>query len=261
MKVGDVRKYGKPPCLVVLVHGGPGAAGEMKPVALELSKDIGVLEPLQTQKSVDGQVEELKKQIEKNSDNPVVLVGYSWGAWLSYILTSKHPKLIRKLALVGSGPFEAKYAKQIMPTRLSRLNSKDKQKINLLMQKIQDGDTSNKTLSEFGSILSKADLYNPSLDSKTPLNIQMDIYQKVWPEADEIRKSGKLLEYGKVIKCPVVVIHGVHDPHPFEGVKKPLSNTIKDIKFILLEKCGHTPWKEKEAKGEFYSLFEKELSS
>lgn len=127
------------------------------------------------------------------------------------------------------------------------------------MQKIQDGDNSDSTLKEFGVILSKADLYKPNNDDESSVNIQMDIYQKVWPEANELRKSGKLIKLGKKIECPVVVLHGDYDPHPFEGVKEPLSRVISKIEFVLLEKCGHTPWKEKDASRDFYKALKNEL--
>ena len=57
----------------------------MAPVARELASDMGVLEPLQTANSVDGQVEELKNVLEKYGNPPLILIGFSWGAWLSYI--------------------------------------------------------------------------------------------------------------------------------------------------------------------------------
>ncbi len=44
----NIRKYGNPPFSVAVIHGGPGAPGEMAPVARELSSRWGVLEPLQT---------------------------------------------------------------------------------------------------------------------------------------------------------------------------------------------------------------------
>ncbi len=43
----NLIKYGTPPYQIAVIHGGPGAAGEMTPVAQELSIDYGVLEPLQ----------------------------------------------------------------------------------------------------------------------------------------------------------------------------------------------------------------------
>ena len=44
-----------------------------------------------------------------------------------------------------------------------------------------------------------------------------------------------------------MAIHGDYDPHPASGVKEPLSRILRDFRFILLDHCGHTPWKEVEA--------------
>jgi len=52
----NFKKHGNPPFTVVVVHGGPGAGGEMAPVARELSKNFGVLEPIQTESTIEGQV-------------------------------------------------------------------------------------------------------------------------------------------------------------------------------------------------------------
>lgn len=73
------RIYGNPPFSVVVVHGGPGAPGEMKPVAEELSKNFGVIEPLQTEDSIDGQIEEFNNVIEENATSLIYLIGWSWG--------------------------------------------------------------------------------------------------------------------------------------------------------------------------------------
>ena len=55
----NFRKYGDAPFRVAVVHGGPGAGGEMAPVARFLSSQFGVLEPIQTKHSVHEQVEEV----------------------------------------------------------------------------------------------------------------------------------------------------------------------------------------------------------
>ena len=259
MIAANPRKYGNSPYSVVLVHGGPGAPGEMAPVAKVLSKKCGVLEPLQTQNSVDGQIEELKQQIKVNTKVPVVLVGWSWGAWLSFILATKNPDLLNKLILLDSGPFEAKYAKRIMPTRLARLKGKENARAKELLDMFQIETPDKNSFQEFGQLMSKADSYNPIPERREVIEVQFDIYQRVWKEAVELRKSGGLLEYGKLINCPVVVIHGDYDPHSFEGVKEPLSKVLKECKFILLNNCGHKPWLERQAKDEFYEVLLKEL--
>ena len=74
------RIHGKPPFSIAVVHGGPGAAGEMAAVASELRSRWGILEPFQSAGSLEGQVEELKKVLVEHADLPVTLLGYSWGA-------------------------------------------------------------------------------------------------------------------------------------------------------------------------------------
>jgi len=75
----NLRLYGDQPFRVAVVHGGPGAAGEMVPVARELARARGVLEPLQTKASVAGQIEELRTVLEASADLPTTLIGHSWG--------------------------------------------------------------------------------------------------------------------------------------------------------------------------------------
>jgi pimeloyl-ACP methyl ester carboxylesterase len=262
----NLRKHGKAPFTVAVIHGGPGAPGSMAPVARELSSDCGILEPLQTMASLDGQVEELKNVLESNGDIPVILIGASWGAWLSYIVAARYPAVVKKLILVGSGGFEKEYGAKTMEIRMSRLSEDERNEVQSLMEAMSNSDDNEKSkhLARVGELFSKTDSYNPishesdALESGT-LEIQDDIFKSVWRDADLLRASGKLLEMGKQIRCPVVAIHGDYDPHPAEGVEKPLSCTLKDFRFILLSNCGHEPWLEKEARDEFYQIVKDEL--
>ncbi len=111
-----------PPYRAALLHGGPGAPGEMAPVARRLSSRAGILEPMQSALTVDGQVEELRALLQEHADLPVVLAGWSWGAWLAYIFTARYPGMVKKLVLVASPPFEEGYAAEVMRTRLERLD-------------------------------------------------------------------------------------------------------------------------------------------
>lgn len=105
----------------MVVHGGPGAAGEMGPVAQRLGFTRGVLEPMQTATSVQGQLDELRQAIESLSIPPVVLIGHSWGAWLSCFVADSCPSLVRKLILIGAPAFEEKYVPLLRENRLKRL--------------------------------------------------------------------------------------------------------------------------------------------
>lgn len=257
----NLRKYGKKPFNVAVIHGGPGAPGEMAPVARELSSFRGVLEPLQTATTLEGQVQELKAVLEKNGALPVILVGFSWGAMLSFIFTARYPSLVKKLILIASGAYEEKYAANIMKTRLSRLSEEESEEVLFLSETLYNPATTDKNtpMARLGKLISKADSYDPLPYDSEILEYQYNIYQSVWEQARELRSSGELLELGKRIQCPVIAIHGDYDPHLSEGVKNSLSRILKDFSFVLLEKCGHYPWLERSARDKFYHILKKEI--
>ncbi len=88
------RLYGQDPFSLVLVHGGPGAAGSMSILADNLSEEMGVIESLQTKLTIDDLIEELHQDIVGSTKNKVTLVGHSWGAMLSLLFTNRYPKIV-----------------------------------------------------------------------------------------------------------------------------------------------------------------------
>ena len=257
----NIRKYGNAPFNIAVIHGGPGAPGEMAPVAKELSKTFGVLEPLQTKSNIKEQLQELEIELKENGSLPMTLIGFSWGAWLSFVFAARNSSFVKKLILVSSGPFEERYALDIMRTRLSRLAEEERMTIDSLSEILNDPDRQdkNKAFAQLGELISKADSHDPLPYKSDVIEYQYDIFENVWNEAEELRRSGKLVAFGKQIRCPVVAIHGDYDAHSAEGVKIPLSSVIKKFRFILLEDCGHRPWIERAAKDAFYTILKKEL--
>ncbi len=261
LKLDNLRKYGVAPFRVGVVHGGPGAAGEMAPLARQLACQQSILEPIQTADSLDGQVEELQALLLAHGKPPLVLIGYSWGAWLSFIVAAHYPDLVKKLILVSSGPFEEKYAINIAATRLARLHEKDRGELQSLMKTLNHplAKTRNQAFGRIGNLIFKADSFDPLENDRKEIGSNFAIFQKVWPQGAELRKSGKLLELGRNIQAPVTAIHGDYDPHPAAGVQKPLATVLHDFRFFLLKNCGHSPWTERQAKEEFYLLLAREL--
>ena len=259
--VSNLRTYGKAPFTLAVIHGGPGAPGQMAPVARTLSATTGVLEPLQTAISIKEQVKELKLKLEQNAISPIVYVGSSWGAMLSFIFTAHHPAFIKRLILVGSGVYEEKYVHQIFETRINRFSEKERLEIYSLLDDLNDPSIPDKNalMAKLGKLFTKIDAYNPYTLDTEELEVQYNVYRNVWNEAQELRASGKLLKLGKQISCPVIVIHGDYDPHPVEGIQKPLSTVLKDLKVYILKNCGHLPWIETEAKENFYATLKREM--
>lgn len=255
------RTYGNAPYQIAVIHGGPGAPGEMAPVARELATLRGVLEPLQTKTTIQGQLEELYALLEEHATLPVTLIGHSWGAMLSYLFAARYPTLVKKLIMVSSGVLGKNYAVNIMQTRLNRLSSEERIRMNELTGALNDPANTNKNalFTQLGELSSKADDFDPLPHKNDDLENQYEHYQSVWTEAVLLRSSGELLEAGRNIRCPVVAIHGDYDPHPAAGINQPLSSVLKDFRFILLKHCGHTPWYEREAREEFYELLRQEI--
>jgi pimeloyl-ACP methyl ester carboxylesterase len=257
----NLRKYGESPFGIAVIHGGPGAPGEMAPVARELSSVRGVLEPLQTAATLEGQVNELRSILEKEGALPLTLIGFSWGAMLGFIFTARNPSFVKKLILLGSGVYEEKYAVNIAGTRLGRLSEEERVELLSLVEELNNPARKDKDrlMARFGRLIFRADTYDPISYNTEGLAFQYDINTSVWAQAEKLRSSGELLELGKRIKCPVVAIHGDYDPHPAEGVRDPLSRVLKDFRFILLEKCGHYLWLERNARDKFYSILKNEI--
>ncbi|MDO9326817.1 MAG: alpha/beta hydrolase [Methanoregula sp.] len=256
-----VRQWGPGPYPVAVIHGGPGAPGEVAHVARELSQIKCVIEPFQTETSLEGQIQELRAVLTDHGKVPVTLIGFSWGAFLSWIVAARYPALVSKLILVSSAPFEERYAVSVTKTRLDRLKPKDRAEAQALLAQIDDPTTPDKNvlLGKLGCVLAIADAFDPISLENESFHCQYDIFKNVWDEAAELRRSQVLLRMAHSITCPVVAIHGDYDPHPAEGVNDPLTRELPDFKFILLKKCGHRPWIERYANEEFFETLAKEI--
>jgi pimeloyl-ACP methyl ester carboxylesterase len=194
------------------------------------------------------------------------LIGFSWGAWLSYIIAAKHPALVKKMILVGSGPYEHQYVQSIQETRLSRLNEDERTEYNAIIALLNDPHAEGKAERFFrlGQLAAKTDRYDPI----ETVGLEPEIkdatrrgnkFHGVLREAQEMRRDGGLLKLAEKIQSPVVALHGDYDPHPMAGVREPLTAKLKDFRIIEIEYCGHKPWIERQAKDKFFEILKGEL--
>ena len=217
----NYRIHGKSPFKVVFLHGGPGAWGEMAPVADFISRnyEIGCVEAFQTKSTLLEQLKEIGEIISHIAEPPVLLIGFSWGAWLAY------------LAAANSNYKNLTQEREHIISELGKICEKT----------------------------DHCDLLPPSERIIFPkVNFPIDratFFEKALSELQAERKSGKLLEYALSITCPVFILHGDYDPHPVMGVINPLKPFLDQISVKIFTHCGHKPWMEKQA----YSAFFEEL--
>ncbi len=258
------RKYGTAPYAVAVVHGGPGAPGDAAPMAKHLSSLCGVLEPLQSETTIAGQIKELHALLKDNGKFPMILAGYSWGAILSFLFASEFPALVQKLLLIACPPFEDCYVPTIMETRLNRLDIKGRKQLYRLIEAFNEAEGNDKdvALSKLGAFFERVDSFDPlPCDANDEaLGCQAETFQSILGEFKELREGGALLESAKRIQCPVVAIHGDFDPHPAEGVQNSLTPLIKNFHLIQLSHCGHTPWRERQSRERFFEVLLESLA-
>ena len=233
----------------------------MAPVAEYFSDIYGIIEPFFLESTLQGQLLELKQIIESHKIEKVVLLGFSWGAWLGYLFAAKFPDIIKKLILVGSGPYEHQYYLELIETRNNRMNHEQKELYSEILNNLQDPNVTNKDvyISKLGALCGNIDQYDNVEAEEIFPSPHFDLdrsthFQQALDEVIGMRKSGDLLKEAEKIKCSVVAIHGDYDPHPANGVKIPLEKKIVDFQFFLLEKCGHKPWTERYARSQFFQL-------
>ncbi len=260
----NVRTYGRPPYRAAVVHGGPGACGDMAPVARELSARRGVLEPIQTASTLAGQVDELARTLAESGEPPVTVVGHSWGAWLACLVAAERPELASRLVLVGAGPFEERHVARLHERRASRLDPGSRVELDRLRRALESGGEPDGALERIGELCARADDVAPlPWETRAVDELPSDEAEcaEVWREAAAMRRSGALLEAVRRVRCPVVAVHGADDPHPVEGVSEPLAAAFGDrFRLVVLARCGHTPWRERHARDAFFAALEAALA-
>ena len=265
----NFRKYGQPPYRFVVVHGGPGAPGSASSLARMLTHHFGaiggVIEPFQTADSVNGQVEELYRQITQNTNEPIYVLGHSWGAWLGYLLAYKHPEVVKKLFLIGAPAFAVKYLPELQTRRLAALSKEEQSEYLEIIEKLRvESPNNDLLLQQLGALAEKADNYcvEASEENREALvEVNGNLYQKVWNEAATMREHGEFIRMAPMIQSPTVIIHGANDTTPMEGVVEPIKDLVKDFKYFKIEKSGHSPWKEKYGKELFFQIVFSECKS
>jgi pimeloyl-ACP methyl ester carboxylesterase len=235
----------------------------MAPLAEELSADCGVIEAFQCGYTIEELIGELDSILHKHARPGVILLGHSWGAWLSLLYARHNPSTVEKLILVSSPPFIEELAVSVQETRRERLNREKTACLDGLYRKLETlpPDKRDDIFLDIASIFRQADAYFMDEEKPAETSFSLSRYNAIWNEASNLRSSGELLKQVSGISCPVLAIHGSHDPHPAEGVEVPLAKSIRDFRFILLDKCGHEPWSEKYARNRFYRILRSELRS
>jgi pimeloyl-ACP methyl ester carboxylesterase len=259
----EVREYGESGRRVVVLHGGPGAAGYVAPVARELGKHFRVLEPLQRGSggealSVARHVADLHEVMGTMcaGERPA-LVGHSWGAMLALAYAAEYPGRGRALVLVNCGTFDEEARAVFRANLEARQDDALREKLARLADEIADADrrlmkTLELLLPLYSYDMEAAEMEFGECDAR--------VFEETWNDMLRLQAEGVYPAAFAGIGEPVLMLHGAADPHPGELVRRTLAKYLPQIEYGEWEKCGHFPWLERHVRQEFFEMLRKWLA-
>ncbi|MCD4693715.1 MAG: alpha/beta hydrolase [Calditrichales bacterium] len=259
----QVRSYGTGGSYVVLLHGGPGAPGDIAPLARHLQNRFRVLEPLQrisggVPLTVAGHVADLYDVLrDPVQESPIRLVGHSWGAMLALTYAARYPAEIDRVVIIGCGTFDNRSRETYQNSMAQRMDPDTQRRINSLKAQLaneKDRQRRNELFTKFGAIYTRIQSFNPFPAKPNVLDCDEGGYRETWKDALSLQERGVQPAEFTRIQSPVIMIHGDDDPHPGSLIYKSLTPFIPNIQYRELPRCGHTPWIEREAKDRFYEI-------
>ena len=260
----EVRWCGKSGPFVVLVHGGPGAAGQMGAVGRRLGGPFRVVEPLQRRSgevplTVARHVADLGEALRGPlEEGPVPLVGFSWGAMLALTYAARHPGDAQRVILIGCGTFDSGSREVYEAAMAERMDADQRRRFEDLAARLAtetDRGRRNELFAEFGLLCTRIQAFDPiTTESEGAVFYDEAGFRETWSDAVSLQQQGIQPAELARIEAPVTMIHGDADPHPGRRVFESLAPLIRDIQYRELPRCGHTPWIERHAREAFYEL-------
>ncbi len=261
-KKENFRLHGSAPYRVVLVHGGPGVSGELDPLGAFLAEQgVGALEVLQSGDTIEFLLEELLGLLLQQGEPPVVLVGFSWGAWLGLLFADRHPELISKAIFISMPPVRSSEAALVDKLRYDMMSGCQRIDAQALYEKVLTGDAV--AFKALGKLMSSLDAVSVVDIDDSRVAYEPLRFLALWEEAAQLRENGEIERCYRSIEVPLVVIHGERDLHPAKSLlrlSEDIGGGYLDMMFYLLPECGHYPWLERFASSRFLGILLSEVN-
>jgi pimeloyl-ACP methyl ester carboxylesterase len=263
------RFYGSSDDVVVLLHGGPGGPGYMAPVAQELSDTFRVVEHLQPGfdqggRTVEALVQHLRETIVEEGGPLPALVGASWGAMLALCYAAAFPGTVSRVVSIGCGTFDERSRQELESRLVARETASDRRHLGTIKWQLATARSPADQDAAFGALarlLTRVDIVEP-IGPVEDLVIHHDYraFQAVWTDMVRLQQAGVYPQEFTRVSCPVTMLHGREDSHPGRLIYESLRQYVPTLRYLELERCGHTPWLERHARDPFFAALRDALS-
>lgn len=250
------RTYGTGSTTLVVLHGGPGAPGDLLPLAQRLGQNYTVLEPLQRRSggaplTVARHVQDLEQLLaERCGDTQPIVLGHSWGAMLALAHSAAHPTRAAGLALVSCGTFDVASRAELAVRREAGLDADLRSRMEAVQRDITDPD---ERLAAMGCLFTEADGVD-LIHKPAPLaGCDGRGNSETWRDMIRCQESGLYPAAFSAIKAPVLMLHGEQDAHPGAMTRAGLAPHLPQLRYVEWADCGHSPWLERAVAEPFYA--------
>ena len=253
-----MKSYGSDGSAVIVLHGGPAAFGEADPLAQALSDKFKTYAPWQRRSgdkplTVAQHVDDLHCLISTRfKEARPILVGESWGAMLALAYAAEYPDTITAVVLVGCGTFDKASRQKMNEIIQHRTSDEMRARLSRLEEEVTDPE---KQTMAWVEITKPIYHYSPIQSSARPCErFDLKGHDETWRDMIRCQEEDVYPQAFAAIKGPVIMLHGDYDPHPGRMTRDTLRQTIPHLEYREFEKCGHTPWMEKDAREDFLAV-------
>jgi len=254
-----VRECGTQGPRVIVLHGGPAAAGEMAPVARGLADYFRVLEPWQRGSGeeplrVRRHAEDLRDMLAARPRvwRRPAIVGHSWGAMLALVFAASYPDMAGPLVLIGCGTFDEAARARLHATLEERMDEDLRRRLARLPAEYPDPAERLRHRHELMRPLYDYDAEPPEPLDSGPLDVRA--HTETWQDMLRLQKEGIYPAGLDSMRSLVYMLHGTYDPHPGPLIRDSLASHVPIVEYRELERCGHDPWRERGARDEFFAV-------
>ena len=254
---------------LVVVHGGPGLAHDylFAPFSrLAKKRRLVFYDQMGSGRSdgfrqndkvgMDELVEELEGVRKDFGLERFDLAGQSWGAIVAIHYAVRYPQHVKRLLLLEPAPGSIEYLPAFQKTIMDRLSPEDKEALAGYAR--DPGLTSDPVLCrKWMNLRFKAYYFDPA---------RQDMGKLDYFDGERVKKffassamfgpylmNFDLYEAMKGVACPVLIVHGEHDPIPTAAVER-MALSLKNAELKIVRKSGHFVHVEKA--DEYFSAIE-----
>ena len=179
---------------------------------------------------------------------PLSIVGYSWGGLLTLLYSvdaferrGEAGPVPTRLVLIDPAPVTRPFRAQFESNFSQRQAGASVQQLReeLAQSGLRERDPDGYRQRAFE--LSVAGYFADSRRARdlTPFRVIGRVQQQVWESLGDF----DLLQRVEQVDCPVLILHGRHDPIPLEA-SEALARALPDARLVVLEHSGHVPYVE-----------------